>query len=97
MSDNEIYVQGEPVPYGVYEMAQARNERREKRLWIAILLAVALLFASNAIWLHAWMSYDYESSESIMVDGKDGVANYIGNNGNVYNGESYSNTDTEAP
>lgn len=84
MSDNEIYVQGEPVPYGVYEMAQARNERREKRLWIAILLAVALLFASNAIWLHAWMSYDYVSETIEASQDGEGV-NIIGG-GNVTHG-----------
>ena len=80
----------ESVPYIVYESAQVRNERNIKRMLIALVLAVVMLFASNLVWLYAWFSYDYESIETVTVDGKDGVASYIGNDGNVYNGESYS-------
>lgn len=72
------------VPYVVHESALARQERQIKRLWIAIILSVALIFASNALWLWAWMQYDYESYE-ITADG-DSNANYIGQDGNIYNG-----------
>lgn len=51
----------EPVPYIVHESAMARNERAVKRLVIALIVAIALIFASNAIWLYAWMQYDYTS------------------------------------
>ena len=78
----------ESVPYIVYESAQVRNERNIKRMLIALVLAVVMLFASNLVWLYAWFSYDYESIETVTVDGKDGVASYIGNDGSVYNGES---------
>ena len=74
----------ENVPYIVHEAAMARNERNVKRLVIAIVTAIALLFASNALWLWAWMQYDYESYE-ITADG-DSNANYIGQDGNIYNG-----------
>lgn len=82
----------EPVPYIVHESAQARNERTVKRLVIALIVAIALIFASNAIWLYAWMRYDYTSEESVVdVDANDGVANYIGNDGDIVNGADYSN------
>jgi hypothetical protein len=83
----------EPVPFIVHESAQARNERAVKRLVIALIVAIALTFASNAIWLYAWMQYDYssEQTESVTVDGKDGVANYIGNDGDIVNGADYGN------
>ena len=75
------------VPYVVHEATVARQERQIKRMWIALIVAVALIFASNAIWLYAWMQYDY-SSEEIIVDAEDnGNANYIGQDGNIYNGE----------
>ena len=74
----------ENVPYIVHEAAMARNERNVKRLVIAVVTAIALLFASNALWLWAWMQYDYESYE-ITADG-DSNANYIGQDGNIYNG-----------
>lgn len=46
------------VPYIVYEGAQARQERTIKRLIIVIIIAVSMLFASNAIWLYVWAQYD---------------------------------------
>jgi flagellar biogenesis protein FliO len=52
-----------PVPYIVHESAQARQERHIKRLIFALILSIAFAFASNAIWLLAWMQYDYKSQE----------------------------------
>ena len=78
------------VPYVVHEATVARQERQIKRMLTALIVAVALIFASNAIWLYAWMQYDY-SSEEIVVDAEDnGNANYIGQDGNIYNGEDNS-------
>ena len=74
----------ENVPYIVHESSMARMERNIKRLWIAVIVAVFLLFASNAGWLLAWTSYDYASYEAITDDCGD--ANIIGNDGDIYNG-----------
>ena len=41
----------ESVPYIAHESSMARMERQIKRLWIAVIVAVCLLFASNAGWL----------------------------------------------
>ena len=82
----------DPVPYIVHESAMARNERTAKRLVIALIVAIALIFASNAAWLYAWMQYDYTSdmtTSEITVDGKDGIANYIGNDGDINNGSGF--------
>lgn len=80
------------VPYIVYESAQTRMERTNKRLLIALILAIVLIFASNAVWLYAWMQYDYYSGEEtkIDVDAKEGTANYIGNDGSIINGQDTS-------
>ena len=72
----------EPVPYIVHESAMARNERTIKRLVIALIIAVFLIFASNAAWLYVWQLYDY-SSEQTTVEAEDGIANYIGNDGRI--------------
>lgn len=81
------------VPYIVYEGEQARNERHIKRLVIALIAAVTLIFASNLVWLIAWCQYDYSSqTEEIVIslDGTDGGnANYVGNDGDIINGEGY--------
>ncbi|MBR6271176.1 MAG: hypothetical protein IKR26_03380 [Lachnospiraceae bacterium] len=66
------------IPYAVHEGELARSERNIKRLWIALILFVVLLFASNMAWLYEWTQYDYSSYEQ---DG-DGV-NLIGNTNKV--------------
>lgn len=76
------------VPYVVHEAAQARGERANKRLVIALIFAIVLFFASNALWLWAWTSYDYSGEEStVEIEALDGVANYIGGAGAIRNGE----------
>lgn len=72
------------------ELAFAFIERTVKRQWIALIIALCMLFASNAAWLYAWMQYDYTSEEVIVdVNSEDGGnANYIGNDGDIVNGES---------
>ena len=73
----------------------ARNERTIKKLIIALILTILLMFASNGIWLYAWMQYDYSGTyEEIIVeqDAQDGGdTNYIGNDGEIYNGISKNN------
>ena len=71
------------VPYVVHESAMARQERQIKRLWIALILAISLLFASFGMF--AWyeiqfetISYDYDQ------DGQG--TNIIGNSNEVNNG-----------
>ena len=84
-------VQGAPenVPYIVHESFMARMERHIKRLWIALIISIAMLFTSGAIFTYAWLQYDYSSEETVTVDGKDGIANYIGNDGDIVNGENH--------
>lgn len=76
------------VPYFVYEAAQSRSERNVNFLVKVVIIALVLLFLSNALWLWAWFQYDYESYTIESHDG--GHANYIGNDGDIYNGESES-------
>ena len=80
------------------ELAFAFLERMVKRLWIALIVCIALIFASNASWLYAWMQYEYSSEEIIVEqDAQDGGnANYIGNDGDIVNGLPESDsTETE--
>lgn len=78
------------VPYIAFESMMARYERHTKRLIIALVMVIILLFASNAIWLYAWCQYDYSDettdATSIDLDATDGNANYIGNDGDINNG-----------
>ena len=77
------------IPYFVFEGTLARMDRNIKRMIIAVVVCVAIIFASNALWLYAWMQYDY-SGEEITVDSTDGIANYIGGSGGIINGKGSS-------
>ena len=77
------------IPYFAHEGSMSRCERIIKKLVVALIVTIVLMFASNAVWLYAWMQYDYSDSETETVDvdgGLNGVANYIGNDGDIENG-----------
>ena len=77
-------IKPEPVPYIVHESAMARNERTIKRLVIALIVAVILIFASNAAWLYVWQLYDYTSEETVYTYQQDGRGiNIIGDRNGV--------------
>ena len=80
----EVQDAPENVPYIVHESSMARMERQVKRGWIALITAVILLFISNALWLLAWVQYDYSSEETIYQQDGEGT-NIIGNSNEVDN------------
>lgn len=65
------------VPYVVHEGDMSRMERTIKRLTIIIYIALALLFASNGIWLYEWCQYDYVDTQKMttttMTQDGDGI------------------------
>ncbi len=71
------------IPYIVYEAETARQERHIKRMWIALIIAIAMLFASNIGWLI------YESQfETITYEQDGGGINNVnvGEQGDIING-----------
>lgn len=84
------------VPYIVHESDMSRLERQLKRLWIVILVLIFMLVGSNCAWL--WYESQFETVEStveeVVVDAdENGIANYIGNDGDIINGNGYSKED----
>lgn len=75
------------IPFVVHESAMARSERREKKMLIALIVAVVLVFLSNALWLFAWMQYDYVSDTYTATQDGSGV-NIIGGGSVSYGTES---------
>lgn len=47
------------VPYVVHEATVARQERQIKRLWIALIVAISMLFASFALFV--WYESQFET------------------------------------
>ena len=78
----------ESIPYAAYELSMARAERTSKRLWITILTLIFLLVGSNCAWL--WWNNQWETVESweITQENDGGYNNYIGNDGDIVNGET---------
>lgn len=67
-----------------------------KRNFILFIITLVLLFATNAIWLYAWCLPAEETTSTITTtvdqdtDGC-GANNYIGEDGDVYNGTTENN------
>jgi hypothetical protein len=80
----------DPVPYVVHESDMARLERTIKRLWILLLVLIALLAGSNAAWIYyesQWETIETTSTE-IEQDTDGGGNNYV--IGGDFNGEAKS-------
>ena len=75
------------VPYIAHESAVARLERVIKRLWVLALVLIVLLAASNAAWI-LWESQFETIETTITQENADGYNNYIGNDGDIVNGNA---------
>lgn len=76
------------VPYIVHESAMARAERSIKRLWITIIVLIAVVFACNA----AWLIYESQFEQISYEQDGDGInsVNY-GTQGDLNNEPESSN------
>lgn len=88
------------IDWIVFESTQARNERTNKRLSIALIVSIVLLFLSNVIWLYYWAQYDYTSSYIEYFQDSEGLNNInTGSQGDVLNEPKFKNknenTETE--
>jgi hypothetical protein len=77
------------VPFVVYQATAARQERQIRRMWIVILLLICALIGTNLSWIVYENSFEETvTTEEIIVNAdNNGNANYIGQDGNIYNGE----------
>ena len=77
----------EAVSYIVHESAMARAERAAKRLWVVIILLIMMLVSTNAAWI--WYESQFETiTTEVTQENADGYNNYIGNDGDINNGEA---------
>lgn len=75
------------VPYIVHEADMARMERTNKRAWILSIILLVLMITSNACWLWYESQFEYFTTE-VTQENESGYNNYIGNNGDIHNGEA---------
>lgn len=85
------------VPFLVFESMLEKEDRQQRRLVVIIVILILLLVASNGLWLYEWNQYEYiEDSVEVKVDSEgEGIANYIGEDGDITNGERNSYKETE--
>lgn len=84
---------GVSVPFIVHEAAMARAERHNKRMCVALIIAIIIIFITNGCWLLFISQYDFESYDYA----QDGLGvNIIGNeNGVDYNGATVENSQND--
>lgn len=79
------------IPFAAHESAMARAERHTKALIWVIVLLIVLLVGTNVGWLIYESQFEVveETTETIITqDNADGYNNYIGNDGDIVNGEA---------
>lgn len=87
---NDTAPRPDTVPVYVYDDAVVRAAHQIKVHWRMHFVMLAVIVAIVAGFLIYLNQYEYVSNEEVMVDGADGVANYIGKDGNIYNGQNSS-------
>ena len=77
-----------PMPFAAHESAVARQERQIKRMWIALIVAISMLFASFALFV--WYEAQFETI-AYEQDGE-GINNVnYGEQGDLNNGAESEN------
>ena len=83
------------IPFFVHEGILARFERTNKRLWITVILLIVLLVGTNAGWI--WYESQFiEQTIEVTQENADGYNNYIGNDGDINNGETNDQNSNES-
>lgn len=80
------------VSYLMYESAQARSERINKRLWILCIVLIVALVGTNAGWIIYESQYEDVVTVSQEVDSHESPAYVNGTGAMTINGESETNS-----
>jgi len=82
------------VPYTVFADLKEVTNRTIKRLWILVIISWLIVFAVVGVFTYERLQYDFvgetTTTETIVDSADGGTANYIGNNGDIINGEGNS-------
>lgn len=87
----------EPVPYLAHEADMARQERTIKRLWILLLVMLALLVGTNGAWIY-YESQFVEETTTVEQDIETGDGDaFVAGVGDVNYGQDKAESDQENP
>lgn len=77
------------IPYIVYEAEMTRSERNFKRLWVVVIILISLLVTTNLCWLAYESQFEtVEQTTEVTQENSGGCNNYVGNDGDITNGEA---------
>lgn len=75
----------EKIPRFAYESAISHSDRVNKRLFILCIILIIALLATNV----GWVIYESQFEDYVVTqENDDGYNNFIGNDGDIYNGET---------
>lgn len=80
------------IDWAAHEADMARMERVNRRLWIALIVVIALFTITNAAWIVYENSFIDEVTVTQESDAKDGGTAIVNNGGDVNYGESTANS-----
>lgn len=83
------------IPYIVYEGEMARNERNFKRLWVIIIILIALLVATNTGWLVYESQFETVETTQIEAEQDGSGVNIVGGGDVNYGTESHDNQNSD--
>lgn len=78
-----------------FERMQAKDERNDKWRNIIIVILIIALLLTNGLWIWYESQYEYVESYTSVEADDDSDINYIGHNGDINNGRTNSDEDTE--
>lgn len=76
------------VPYIVFESEMVRLERIIKKLFVLIVVLIVILFGTNIYWIWYGSQFEEVVTTEVTQDNADGINNYVGNDGDITNGET---------
>lgn len=76
------------IPFIAHEQMMVRMERTNHRLWIMCIFLIICLIASNVAWIVYESQWEVFEEQTVTQESSDGVNNFIGNDGDIYNGEA---------
>ena len=82
------------IPYVVHEGIIVRMERTITRLWVVIIILIIALLGTNAAWLYYESQFE---TFTVTQENEDGYNNFIGNDGDIYNGEGKTDDQRKTP
>lgn len=80
------------IDWAAHEADMARMERINRRLWVALLVVIALFTITNAAWIVYENSFIDEVTVTQESDAKDGGTAIVNNGGDVNYGEGTANS-----